>query len=52
MKGKFRREQSWREAEEQGRVVKIIEVRNYGGLNQSGRSGEGVGERIWKMVSN
>lgn len=52
VKGKFRRDQSWREAGEQVSVVKIIEVRNYGSLNQSGRGRDGVGEGIWKMVSS
>ena len=54
MKGKFRRERSWREAGSRLRVEKITEVRDDGGLGQSGTGGEPAGRALkdgWPLVT-
>ena len=51
MKGKFRRERSWREAGSRLRVEKITEVRDDGGLGQSGTGGEPAGDGFERRLA-
>lgn len=54
MKGKFSKGAELGGGREWGRVMKIIEGKDYGGLNRSGTSGDGVGKGFerWLAVSN